>query len=565
MKIRTPETVTAAQRARALGIPERATDTIEKSKAAREVAEQIRANFSDVSSAPPAGAAFDFNKADDDMSFALLPIDAIEPYHYNPRTSRNPRYHEIKESIRADGITNMLTVTRRDKLSKYTTYGGGNTRLMIAKELAAEGDARFATLQVVVKAWPGDAQIITAQLAENENRGDITFWEKAQGVQQFRAEFEKESGQALSTGALHTELKKRGLNYGLKTVHNFVFSVANLAPIGRWLAARDVNETIRPAYSSLQNLAEKLGKGGQARTALDDVLQLHGIRLECEQQPAELDVQRLLDDWQAAFAKLLDTSAQQLQAMLAALKADAGIDAKALRDLSAAPLPEVGGNVAPSSPPRPASFRPEIRDDEEAQNDDIAPQEPRSAREAQPNLQGLLTPIPSPPEPEVEPLPEKLLAEIKEQLGRISQIVPLHDVICGSDDMPFGFIVDFPAEGDDWSNVGGVSVPQPHLRAAMWRFLVSISGQLDRRIPLPSEGAMFSHALAKDKAAFCAEFEKRGIPMNGDMPVMESGEIAAIFADPNLAKPVIKLLDTIEKLRAAAPERAPDFFERRFA
>ena len=99
MKLRTPETVTAAQRASALGIPERPTDTNEKSKAAREVAEQIRANFNDVSSASPVGASFDFNKADDDMSFALLPIDAIEPYHYNPRTGRNPRYHEIKESI----------------------------------------------------------------------------------------------------------------------------------------------------------------------------------------------------------------------------------------------------------------------------------------------------------------------------------------------------------------------------------------------------------------------------------------------------------------------------------
>ena len=568
MKIRTPETVTAVQRACALGISERPTDTNEKSKAAREVAEQIRANFSDVSSAPPASVPFDFNKADDDMSFALLPIDAIEPYHYNPRTGRNPRYHEIKESIRADGITNMLTVTRRDKLSKYTTYGGGNTRLMIAKELAAEGDARFATLQVVVKAWPGDAQIITAQLAENENRGDITFWEKAQAVQQFRAEFEKESGQTLSSVELHSELRRSGLNYAPKTLQNFAFSVENLAPIGRWLGATAVNESIRPAWSGLLGVAEKLGKGGQARAALDDVLQLHGIRLECAEQPAELDVQRLLDDWQAAFAKLLDMSVQQLQAMLAALRADAGIDAQALRDVSVTLPVEKGGDgvgaVRSSLPPRAASFKPEIRDDEEAQNDEITPQGSHSAREAQPNLQGLLTPIPSLPEPEVEPLPEKLLAEIKEQLGRISQIVPLHDVICACD-MPFGFIVDFPAEGDDWSKVGGMDVPQPHLRAAMWRFLVSISGQLDRRVPLPSEGATFSHALAKDKEAFCAEFEKRGMPMNGAMPLMEVGEIAAIFADPNLAKPVIKLLDTIEKLRAADPERAPDFFERRFA
>lgn len=493
---------------------------------------QKPANAGDESPAPPA-----------DTSFAVLPIDAIEPYRYNPRTGRNPRYHQIKESIRADGITNMLTVTRRDQHSKYTTYWGGNTRLMIAKELAAEGDERFATLQVMVKAWPGDAQVIVAQLAENDNRGDISFWDRAQGVQQFRAEFEKESGQTLSAVALHDELKRRGLNYGLRTLQNFVFSVTHLAPIGRWLAARSVNDVIRPAYVSLRRLAKKLGKDEQMYVALDDVLQLHGIRLECDEQPAELDVQRLLDDWQRAAARLLGTSAEQLQAMLAALRADADISAQALRELSAA-LP--------------------VQKTRAAQNDEIIPEEPRSAREAQPNLQGLLTPIPSLPEPEVEPLPKKLLAEIKEQLGRISQIVPLHDVICACDG-PFGFIVDFPAQGDDWTNVGGEGVPQPYLRAAMWHFLVAISGQLDRRVPLPSEGATFSHALAKDKAAFCAEFEKRGIPMNGAMPLMEMGEIAAIFAEPRLAGLVIKLLDAIEKLRLADPDRVPDFFERRFA
>ena len=480
---------------------------------------QRQARASDKSPAPPA-----------DTSFAVLPIDAIEPYRYNPRIGRNPRYHEIKASIRADGITNMLTVTRRDRQSKYTTYGGGNTRLMIAKELAAEGDARFATLQVMVKAWPGDTQVITAQLAENENRSDITFWEKARVVQQFRALCEKEIGRTLSTAALHEELKLRGLHYGLRTLQNFAFSVAHLAPIGRWLAARSVNEVIRPAYVGLRRLAKKLGKDEQMYVALDDELQLCEIRLECAEQPAELDVQRLLNDWQRAAARLLGASVEQLQAMLAALMADADISAQELLALSAA-LPQQKAIAAPG--------------------DD-------AAQEAQPKP--LDAPTPTLPLPQTE----KLRAEIKDLLGRISQIVPLHDVIRACD-MPFGFIVDFPAEGDGWSKAGGKSVPQPYLRQAMWLFLVSISGQLDRRVPLPSEGVTFSSGLAKDKEAFCAEFEKRGMPMNGAMPLMEGGEIAAIFAEPRLGSFVIKLLGAIDKLRAADPERAPDFFERRFA
>ena len=576
----TPETLTAAQRARMLNIPERGT--MNMSKAERATLEQVMANFDVGADVPDASAGLG---ADADMSFAVLPIDQIEPYRYNPRTGINPRYEEIKASIRVDGITNMLTVTRRDKHSKYTTYGGGNTRLLIAKELYAEGDKRFAQLQVVVKAWPGDAQIITAQLAENENRGDITFWEKAHGVQYFRVEFEKETGKSISSAALHAELKKRGLDYGLKTIQNFAFSIENLAPIGKWLTAKEVNETIRPAYSSLQALAERLGKGGgQAREAFNAVLQKHSKTLESATQPAELDALALLADWQAAFAKLLDTDVEQLQAMLAALKADANINSKTLRQVQAA-APQARDEACESArdpgPIAPAfssthsarqPFKQTMRDDTyyEAQNDDVVPQAPLSKKEAQPNLNGLAAPIPPHPEPSMLPSQsERLLAEIKDLLRRINLVVPLHDVICEYETMPFGFIMDFPPS-DDWATAGEVQVSRPNLRAALWIFLVSISGQMDKRVTLPpkDDGIAFSRELAHDMEALRTAFEKCGVGLSEKgakaMPVMELGGVSSIFADPDLTTLIIKLLDAIEKLRAADPERAPYGFEWQF-
>lgn len=577
-KPKLPSFVTAVDMAKKLGIP---TGTDVKPDA--ETMREIRASFGieRKHESPLAGVS------DMDMSFVLLPIDEIEPYRYNPRTSRNPRYDEIKASIQADGITNMLTVTRRDKNSKYTTYGGGNTRLMIAKELAAAGDKRFANLQVIYKEWPGDAQIITAQLAENENRGDITFWEKACAVEQFRIEFEKESGKVLSSNALHSELKNRGLNYGAKTVQNFTFSIEHFRPIGPWLCAKEVNETLRPAYSALQALGKTFNKDADVQTALEDVLGEHGKRLETEaaaKPPAatELDVQALISDWHAAVGKVLDTSAEHVQAMLAAQKEDADISADALRNVSATlPLPLADDNepgepresaklvTLPRRSPAP-TFKPTTRDDDDeiVGNDEVMPQQ-LTPRQAQPNLQGLITPIPPTPpqeQPPMDVMNQELLAEIKECLRQINMVVPVHDVLCESDVMPFRFLVDFPATGE-WATAGDVQVPNPPLRAALWRVLAAISVQFDKRVSLPSiDEIAFSDDIAKDEEAWRAQCEKSGLRLGDDgLPLMSLGDVAMVFTDPYLAEHVIKLLDTIERLRAIDPRRAPNGFIGRFS
>ena len=572
-KHKLPSFVTAVDVAKSLGIP---TGTDMNPDA--ETMRSIRASFGIERKHESSLAGV----SDVDMSFVLLPVDEIEPYRYNPRTSRNPRYDEIKASIQADGITNMLTVTRRDKNSKYTTYGGGNTRLMIAKELAAAGDKRFANLQVIYKEWPGDAQIITAQLAENENRGDITFWEKACAVEQFRIEFEKESGKVLSSNALHGELKSRGLNYSPRTVQNFTFSIANFRPIGPWLRAKEVNETLRPAYSALQTLGKTFDKDVDVQAALEAVLKEHGQRLEAnppaaQQGAVELDVQALIADWHAAAGKVLDTSAEHVQAMLAAQKEDVDISAEALRNVSATralPLeddnePRSGGGATLVSLPRrtvPTSFKSTTRDNDDDMvplNDEGTPA-PRTPREAQPNLQGLITPIPSTPQEQEQPpmdvMQQSLLTEIKECLRQINMVVPVHDVMCESDAMPFGFIVDFPATSD-WSAAGDVQAPNPALRAALWRFLAAISGQLDKRVPLPEEGGVFCRALAQDEVAFREQCEKSGLHTGDDsLPLMSVADISLVFSDPYLSERVIKLVDTIERLRAIDPGRAPDGF-----
>ena len=163
--MRTPELLTATQRAARLKLTGRApaegeapitpNDSSEPPVDSKQVLDraQVRETFG-VDSPRSASAASDL-LPQADLSFSLLEIDDLEEYRLNPRTGLNPCYDEIKASIRADGITNMLTVTRRPGASRYSPYGGGNTRLRIARELFREGDQRFARLNVLVKSLAG--------------------------------------------------------------------------------------------------------------------------------------------------------------------------------------------------------------------------------------------------------------------------------------------------------------------------------------------------------------------------------------------------------------------------
>ena len=370
MPSRTPETLTAVQRAQRLNLqPTGKSAEADKpalapsmspakppSKQEQQIINQGRATLTPISAKRSATADLD-PRDDPDMSFMALPINQIEPYEHNPRTGPNPNYEQIKASIKVDGITNMLTVTRRDKHGKFTTYGGGNTRLRIAKELFEEGDQRFATLQVVFKEWPGDAQVITAHLVENENRADITFWEKAKGVQMFKKEFECESGKPLTAGELNRELKERGLNYGIKTLQNFAFAVEQLSPVGEWLKPREVNESLRPQVASLLEIGTKLGHGPALRQCLGEVMAQHAeairkIAIENndlepdERMPVALDHALLAADLNQAVADLLKADVHQLDAMRAALATNPKITSEALRGTQASSAMP----VAPSNP-----------------------------------------------------------------------------------------------------------------------------------------------------------------------------------------------------------------------
>ena len=109
-----------------------------------------------------------------------LPIDVIELYGANPRLYANPKYDEIKDSIRRVGVQHRIIVTRRPGEDKYVIRQGGNTRLQCLRELYTETqDARFSQAPCIYKNWTSEIDLLLGHIIENDQRGGLNWHERA--------------------------------------------------------------------------------------------------------------------------------------------------------------------------------------------------------------------------------------------------------------------------------------------------------------------------------------------------------------------------------------------------
>lgn len=163
----------------------------------------------------------------------VLTIDLIKPYDRNPRRTINPLYDEIKASIRAKGgLNNLLTVTRRPGDTQYMVVAGGNTRLMILKELWAELALEcFYHIHCLVVPWLSDSQALSSHLIENELRGEMTLIDKALALRDLKAQLEHESGQSLSIREFSRQLKHMGYPVSPRQLTRFNYAAEFLEPL----------------------------------------------------------------------------------------------------------------------------------------------------------------------------------------------------------------------------------------------------------------------------------------------------------------------------------------------
>ena len=164
-----------------------------------------------------------------------LDINAIEVSHMNPRQTRGEHYDSTKESIRNIGLLQMLTVTKVPGQDYFSLYNGGNTRLSILKELyqeylaAGEDDKAEAIRMQQCRYVPytDDIDVLVRHMAENEERSNMTFLDKARAVFQIRELYLKQSGEeTVSNNKLVKFIHSLGwtsVNQPIMTDLNFAF------------------------------------------------------------------------------------------------------------------------------------------------------------------------------------------------------------------------------------------------------------------------------------------------------------------------------------------------------
>ncbi len=163
-----------------------------------------------------------------------LTLHDVLPWHDNPRTTRNPKYDELKESIRHRGLDTPPPVTRRPGEDKYRIRNGGNTRLEILNELYKEtGDERYFSFDCLFKPWDkqrGEIIALTGHLAENDLKGDLKFIERAVGIQKAKAWYEEEKGEPVGIRELSRKLTDDGYPVSPSHISKMLDTVEVLLP-----------------------------------------------------------------------------------------------------------------------------------------------------------------------------------------------------------------------------------------------------------------------------------------------------------------------------------------------
>ncbi|EHL4431065.1 TPA: ParB family protein [Salmonella enterica] len=184
----------------------------------------------------------------------VLTLDEVAPNPDNPRTTRNPKYDEIKESIRTRGLDTVPKVTKNPDLpgSPYIFSDGGNTRYAVLRELFAETqDERFYRFHALFKPWPGRLECLVGHLAENDVRGDLTFIDKALGIKKARAIHEETLGRAVSLRELSDLLGQQGYPIHYSLISRMENTVECLYPFMPELLASGLG---KPQITTLLNL-----------------------------------------------------------------------------------------------------------------------------------------------------------------------------------------------------------------------------------------------------------------------------------------------------------------------
>ena len=464
--------------------------------------EEVRARMRDslnIPNPPNAAAGIAPNSMLDGTRHEI-PLSKIRCYDRNPRKSSNEAFDEIKASLAATGRESLeLWVTQRPGQDWYMPYRGGNTRLTAIQELFQAGDSRWERLIVTYKVWVSEADTLAQHLIENNNRADMTFWDKACAyLVDMRAEIEREVGGTVSIRRLEDELAKRGVGVGKSQISRFQFAVERLQQIGPYLSGEQVKQ-LQPAINLQARLAEKFGLDDAGfQTVLDSVLEALRAQLEESEEKSDgVRADALLPALEAALAARLGATPSEIRRWLDTLGRfpDASVDD--LRQ-AAAILPTQARKPAKKEAPSPASTEDSVTtlsstesgNAEVQSNEHPAPLHASVVSEPAAASHAATTTLLMPSTP-------------LEAVRALAEAAYVGDCLREHAAMPSGFYMEIPEAPIDI----GVECPRSSHRIVAWQLLAALSGQWDattcRTLPATSlwrrmrlcEGGLSADAL----------------------------------------------------------------------
>lgn len=278
-------------------------------------------------------------------------LGQLRPYDYNPRESKNPKHHQIKESIKARGLDHPPKVTQRPSEDKFMVKSGGNTRLAILNELVTEIDqqiaevsnsdkhdkqkiilelteerARFYEIKCDFTPWDenkseveSEIDLLAGHMSENDDRGDMIFIERAKAVVRFRKLFESIEERKLSGRELATMIKASGWSANQADITRYEYAVRellDLIPNALWEGMGiGVVKEIRKYNKDVQILWEHAEVEDKNHDGWIPIWQT-ALR-ECNGEV--FSINELADKLETRIAKALDHTPSSIQAELTRL------------------------------------------------------------------------------------------------------------------------------------------------------------------------------------------------------------------------------------------------------
>ena len=211
-----------------------------------------------------------------------LSLDEIETYVANPRLYANPKYLEIKESIRRIGVQHRIIVTRRPKQEKYVIRQGGNTRLQCLRELYEEtGEARFAKAPCIYKNWTEEIDLLLGHMVENDHRGNLNWHERAHMTCALKKVLEQNQNRKLSSRQFQELAAGHGITVYRERLHLQLYTLKRLAgPFAAALAKGMGRTKVLQLYRSEQALRKLWNEASFAEEEFEAMIGEQFMKME---------------------------------------------------------------------------------------------------------------------------------------------------------------------------------------------------------------------------------------------------------------------------------------------